>query len=100
MSENSKAAARDSLPLATIWTALLAGDPGPALSFVDALIENDLPFAAGGFLQDLAERLNDAQQTIDDQQKLAQFVEAAEQTLLHACDGDQAMVAQIREQTG
>ena len=76
--------------LDTIWNTLLHGDPGPALAFVEALIENDMAYAAGGFLQDLVERVHDAQDTIEQEQQRVQFVEAAKHVVLASVGNDKA----------
>ncbi len=68
----------------TLWGSLLEGDPGPSLAFVDLLLNNDLPFAAGGVLRDLAERMVDAGSSIEDDNKCQRFVEAVNRVLRHA----------------
>jgi len=84
--------------LETIWSSLLDGDPGPSLSFVDALLHNDLPFAAGGVLRDLAERMVDAGSAIDDEQQRAKFADAVKQVLTHAYRDDEAALQELLDE--
>ena len=83
--------------LDTVWSSLLDGDPGPALSFADALVDNDMAFAAGGFLNDLAERMHDADESIEDDQQRSAFVAAIEQVLRHALDNDPSALDELLE---
>ena len=74
-----------SLPTHQIWQSLLDGDPGPAVAFFDSLAEADFGYAAGGFLQDISDRLADAHEYIGDEAKRDAFV-AAVQQVLEVCD--------------
>ena len=69
------------LPLHIVWQGLLGGDPGPAIAFFDSLMDADLAYAAGGLLQDIAERIEDIGQFAEDQQQHEAFVMAAKQVI-------------------
>lgn len=84
-----------SFSLDAIWSSLLDGDPGPALAFSDALLDNDMPFAAGGFLRDLAERLHDVGDALPDENQRHAFTEAIHAVLLHALDHDEKALADL-----
>lgn len=70
--------------LDSIWNSLRQGDPGPAVALIDALMDNDFAAAAGGVLSDLAERMLDAHEVIEDENERSQFVSAIEEVLRHA----------------
>ena len=89
--------AHPSLPLETLWAALLDGDPGPAVAFADLLLDHDLPYAAGGFLHDLAERYRDADELITAATARQQFRSAVHTVLSHGLDHDPAAVAELLE---
>ena len=85
--------------LEAIWRSLLVGDPGPALALIDALLEQDMAFAAGGFLRDLAERRNDAGDCIADEVERKVFITAVDQTLELALEGDHDAVASLLQES-
>ncbi len=78
-----------------VWQGLMAGDPGPYVAMFDSLLNGDFPFAAGGLLRDLAERIIDADDFVecDDERKL--FVETATQALLTCEQGDETALKQL-----
>ena len=84
--------------LESIWNSLLEGDPGPSLSLVDSLLDNDLSFAAGGLLRDLAERMVQADSEIDDDQQRVEFVDAINQVLAHAYRDDEASLKELLDE--
>ena len=84
--------------LESIWNSLLEGDPGPSLSLVDSLLDNDLSFAAGGLLRDFAERMVQADSEIDDDQQRAEFVDAINQVLAHAYRDDEASLKELLDE--
>lgn len=81
-----------------IWSSLLDGDPGPSLSFVDSLLDNDFSFAAGGVLRDLAESMVRAGDEIDDEQQRTSFVDAVSQVLQHAYRDDEAGLRELLDE--
>ena len=85
----------NSLPTHSIWQGLLDGDPGPAVAFFDSLMEADLSFAAGGLVQDIAERVGDADQYVANETQRSQFVEAARQVVRHCLQGDSAAIEEM-----
>lgn len=79
-----------------IWNALLDGDPGPALALATALIDNDMSFAAGGFLRDLAERIQpDSLQLLADDAQRQSFDVATRQALLEMLDGNHVALEEL-----
>ena len=88
------------LSLDRIWESLMRGDPGPAVAFVDLLTDCDFSFAAGGLLRDLAERLVDVEQYVEDAHQREQLVEAIHAVLMHCCDQDSAEVDRLLEEAG
>lgn len=81
-----------------IWERLLVGDPGPLVALFDALLDADLNRAAGGLLDDVAERILLAHEQIEDVQQAAEFSQAAKAALLHCCDGDDVELQKLMEQ--
>ncbi|MEZ6116872.1 MAG: hypothetical protein R3C28_09915 [Pirellulaceae bacterium] len=80
-----------------IWERLLAGDPGPLVALFDALLDADLNRAAGGLLDDVAERILLADEQIEDVQQIAEFARAAKAGLLQCCDGDEEELRDLME---
>ena len=81
-----------------IWERLLVGDPGPLVALFDALLDADLNRAAGGLLDDVAERILLADEQIEDVQQAAEFSQAAKAALLNCCDGDDVELQKLMEQ--
>ena len=71
----------NTLPAHQIWQSLLEGDPGPAVAFFDSLLNADFGYAAGGFLQDITDRLADAHEYIPDEAQREAFVASARQVV-------------------
>jgi|GEM_PF-4644296 len=57
MTDHDKLPDEANRPLNHVWNGLLAGDPGPFVTFFDSLMNSDFPFGAGGLLRDLADRI-------------------------------------------
>ena len=75
-------------PPQLIWSRLLEGDPGSAVAFFDSLLAADLAFAAGGFLRDLAERIADVDEFVEDETERLRFINAVKEAITHCLDGD------------
>lgn len=84
-----------SLPTHHVWQSLLDGDPGPAVAFFDSLMEADFSFAAGGLIQDVAERIGDADQYLADETLRSRFVAAARQVVEHCLQDDSNAIEEI-----
>ena len=89
-----------SFSLDSIWNSLTDGDPGPAQALVDALLDNDMAFAAGGFLRDLAERLSDVGEVMEDDEQREKFVLAIHEVLPVSHDHDESAVAELLIECG
>ena len=86
--------------LDSIWESLQSGDPGPAVGLIDALIANDFSFAAGGLLDDLAERMITAGEFFDDVTEHDRFVDAVDCVLRYALPDNKeydALLAEARD---
>lgn len=88
----------ETVPTDAIWQALLNGDPGPAVALFDALMDADFAFAAGGFLRDLAERLEDAGELLDDPSQHECFCDALRSAILCCLQDDEEALAALREE--
>jgi hypothetical protein len=84
-------------PTDALWVGLLSGDPGPAVAFFDALMASDLAFAAGGLLRDVAERIVDAGEVIEDDRERSSFIDAAQQVLEQCLPDSVAVAALLQE---
>lgn len=84
--------ASKSLPTHLIWQGLLDGDPGPAVAFFESLLAADCSFAAGGLARDVAVRIHDVHEFVDDAQGQALFVTAAREFVAY-CLGSDAVAA-------
>ena len=93
MTMNSPEEANSAVPTASIWTALLDGDPAPAVALFDALMDTDFGWAAGGLLRDVAERMHDADEYVEPNAK-ERFMAAA-LTVLSTCLDDDELVAEL-----
>lgn len=87
------------VPTNAIWERLLEGDPGTVVAMFDSLLDADLPYAAGGLLRDVAERMADAHDFCDENQQ-RKFREAAQMAIHHCLDGDEQSVRELMEETG
>lgn len=85
----------NSLPTHSIWQGLLDGDPGPAVAFFDSLMEADMSYAAGGLVQDIAERVGDVDQYLANETQRSQFVDAARQVVTHCLQGDSTAIDEM-----
>lgn len=86
-------------PTESIWHGLLDGDPGPTVALFDALIDGDLAHAAGGMLRDIAERLRDIHDHVEQPHQRERFATAARKALVCCLNGDQAAVEALLRET-
>lgn len=81
-----------------VWDSLRAGDPAPFVALFDLLLASDFPFAAGGILRDLAERILDAKDVIEDEADCERFVTAAKSAIVACEDGNEAALQDLLEE--
>ena len=80
------------------WDNLRLGDPAPFVALFDLLLASDFPFAAGGILRDLADRIVDADDVFDDVAERERFVDTAKKAILTCEDGDEAALKSILDE--
>lgn len=86
------------IPLEQVWDGLLNGDPGPFVALFDSLMDSDLPFAAGGLLRDLAERIANVSEEIDDDATQQQFIATSKQAILVCLQNDEAQLTALLQE--